>query len=191
MQEQNLHGKCLVWGRERNGFWERLNKQRIILWTVNILLRYSYSLKFCRTTITLPQPSTVLLFENSYPMLVYIYQGFLNSSKGLLRGGGGKFPCTGGGGGSEILLEGGIFYWVEGTWGVILTIWTFFKVFCEYWTSLKIKISMTGVSKKSEIKTKIVEEPMTAAKSYVFVLFLFFFFGGGDWVLEGGGINIS
>ena len=36
---------------------------------------------------------------------------------------------------------------------------------------------MTGVSKKSEIKTKIVEEPMTAAKSYVFVLF--FFWGGG------------
>ena len=38
---------------------------------------------------------------------------------------------------------------------------------------------MTCVSKESEIKTKIVEEPMTVAKSYVF-----FFFGGG------GGIEI-
>ena len=37
---------------------------------------------------------------------------------------------------------------------------------------------MTGVSKKSEIKTEIVEEPMTAAKSYVFV----FFFGGGGGI---------
>ena len=35
---------------------------------------------------------------------------------------------------------------------------------------------MTCVSKESEIKTKIVEEPMTVAKSYVFVVF----FLGGD-----------
>ena len=34
---------------------------------------------------------------------------------------------------------------------------------------------MTCVSKESEIKTKIVEEPMTVAKSYVF----FFLEGGG------------
>ena len=46
---------------------------------------------------------------------------------------------------------------------------------------------MTGVSKKSEIKTKIVEEPMTAAKSYVFVLFLFCFFWGGGLSFGGWG----
>ena len=30
--------------------------------------------------------------------------------------------------------------------------------FCEYWTSIKIKISMTCVSKEYEIKTKMVQE---------------------------------
>ena len=32
------------------------------------------------------------------------------------------------------------------------------KAFCEYWTSVKIKINMTCVSKEYEIKTKIEEE---------------------------------
>ena len=30
--------------------------------------------------------------------------------------------------------------------------------FCEYWASIKIKVSMTCVSKEDEIKTKIVHE---------------------------------
>ena len=41
---------------------------------------------------------------------------------------------------------------------------------------------MTCVSKESEIKTKIVEEPMTVAKSYVF----FFFWRGGGALRFGG-----
>ena len=46
----------------------------------------------------------------------------------------------------EVLL-GEVFYWLLGTWGwVILTIQIFFKAknitFCEYWTLVKIKISM-------------------------------------------------
>ena len=54
-------------------------------------------------------------------------QGFLNSSKSWERV-------------SEILM-GKIFYQVKETWGdVILAIRTFF---CEYWTSIKIKINMT------------------------------------------------
>ena len=46
----------------------------------------------------------------------------------------------------------GFFYQVKGTWGgVILTIRT---SFCEYWTSIKIKINMTYVPKEYEMKTK-------------------------------------
>ena len=48
-----------------------------------------------------------------------------------------------------------------GTWGVILKIEAFSTLktaFCEYWTSIKIKISTTCVSKEYGMKTKMVHE---------------------------------
>ena len=57
---------------------------------------------------------------------------------------------------------GEFFYRKLGTWGgMILTIRTFLKVktaFCEYWTLIKIKITMIYVYKEYEIKTKMVQE---------------------------------
>ena len=65
---------------------------------------------------------------------------------------------------SEVVnTAGGIFLPVVRTWGVILMIWT-----CEYWTSIKIEITMTCVSKKYEIKTKMVQG-VTTAKNDVFI----------------------
>ena len=62
----------------------------------------------------------------------------------------------------EILLVGEFFYRAVGTWReVILTFEPFSKlktVFCEYWRSFEIKISMTSVSKRYENKTKIIHE---------------------------------
>ena len=56
-------------------------------------------------------------------------------------------------GNRKFYLRAEFFYWVKRTRGeVILTIRTFFKLktaFCEYWTSIKIKINM---SKEYEIK---------------------------------------
>ena len=73
----------------------------------------------------------------------YTFQGFPNSGKGWGVGGSGW--------GLEI-LQREFFYHVVSTWGgVILTI-HFSKLktaFCKYWTSIKIKISMTSVSKNS------------------------------------------
>ena len=37
--------------------------------------------------------------------------------------------------------------------------------FCEYWISIKIKISMTCVSKEHEIKTKMVQEQQQQLKT--------------------------
>ena len=63
-------------------------------------------------------------------------QGFPNSNKGW----GEIFPSEGG----IRNFTRGIFLPGEETSGVILTIQTFFKAtaFCEYWTSIKIKINM-------------------------------------------------
>ena len=77
--------------------------------------------------------------------------------------GGGNSPLSGGGGRNQKFCLREFLYWIVGSWrGVILTIQTFFSVlktaFCEYWTSSKIKISMTCVSKEYEIKTKMVHE---------------------------------
>ena len=84
-----------------------------------------------------------------------LHQGFPNVGKGW--------------GESEILLEGGIFYWVKRTQGeVILTIRTFFKLktaFCEYWASIKIKINMTCLYKEYEIKTKMEQEQWIQLKT--------------------------
>ena len=55
-----------------------------------------------------------------------------------------------------------------GTWGgVILTTKTFLKiVFCEFWTSIKLKIGITCAYKESEIKTKMIHTgAMATAKS--------------------------
>ena len=41
--------------------------------------------------------------------------------------------------------------------------------FCEYWTSIKIKISMTCVSKGYEIKTKMVQEQWLQLKMTFFL----------------------
>ena len=61
--------------------------------------------------------------------------------------------------------------------------------FCEYWTSIKIKISMICVSKEYKIKTKMVQEQWLQLK----MTFLFFYwveltFGGeGIKIWWGGG----
>ena len=59
-------------------------------------------------------------------------------------------------------FAGGLFYRLVGTWGeVILTIRTFSKrkaTFCEHWTPIKIKISMTYVYKEYEVKIKMIQE---------------------------------
>ena len=41
--------------------------------------------------------------------------------------------------------------------------------FCELWTSIKIKISMTCVLKEYEIQTKIGTGAITTAKNDVFI----------------------
>ena len=77
--------------------------------------------------------------------------------------------------------------------GFFFTIWwepeggSFYKLlkttFCEYWTSIKIRISMICVSKDYEIKTKMVQEQWLQLK----MSFLFFywieltFVGRGEW----------
>ena len=63
-----------------------------------------------------------------------------------------------------------------------MTIGKFFKAktaFCEYWTSIKIKISMICVSKEYEIKTKMVQEKWLQLKM------TFLFFIGLNWLLVG------
>ena len=78
-----------------------------------------------------------------------IIQGFPNSEKKFGGRGGKSSPPVRGIG---KFCWGGFFYRMVRTWGgVILTILTFFKAktpFCEYWTSIKIKISMTCVSEE-------------------------------------------
>ena len=61
-------------------------------------------------------------------ILCYTCQGFPKSSKGW--------------GGGEIgnFTREGFFYQVQGTWGTFSKLKT---TFCEYWTSIKIKIIMT------------------------------------------------
>ena len=59
--------------------------------------------------------------------------------------------------------------------------------FCEYWTSIKIKISLTCVSKEYEIKTKLVQEQWLQQKNYAVIFLL------GYWVeltFRGEGIKI-
>ena len=59
---------------------------------------------------------------------------------------------------SEILL-GKFFYQVKGTWFWPSEPFSKLKTdFCEYWTSIKIKINMTWVSKEYEIKPKMEQE---------------------------------
>ena len=64
---------------------------------------------------------------------------------------------------------GNFFYWVVGIWeGMILTIWTFLKLkvtFCEYWTLIKIKISITCMYKEYEVKMKMVEKQWLQLKA--------------------------
>ena len=81
--------------------------------------------------------------------------------------GGGKSPP--GGEGIENFAEGRGVYRVVRTWGVIVTIRTFFKAktaFCEYWTSIKIKISLTSVSWN---QNKNGTGAKTTAKNDVFI----------------------
>ena len=105
---------------------------------------------------------------------------------------GGVNPHALGGGGSVILLGERIFFtgWREPEeWFWWFEHFSKLKTaFCEYWTSLKIKINMACMCKESEIKTKIVEEPMFAAKNDISIGFLIL--RVGDWFLEGGGIII-
>ena len=56
--------------------------------------------------------------------------------------------------------------------------------FCEYWTSIKIKISTTCVSKEYEIKTKMVQEQWLQLNWVI--IWKFLFSGGGtDFWWEG------
>ena len=56
--------------------------------------------------------------------------------------------------------------------------------FCEYWTSIKIKISMICVLKEYEIKTKMVQEQWLQLKR------MFLFFIRLNWLLVGGNKNL-
>ena len=78
----------------------------------------------------------------------------------MLRGG--ETPPVGKGE-SEILLEWGGFFtgWWEAEEKWFWPFKHFSKLktaFCEYWTKIKIKISITSVYKDYEIKTKLVQE---------------------------------
>ena len=77
----------------------------------------------------------------------------------------------------------GIFYWVVGSWErVILTIRTFFKAknsFCEYRTLIKIKISMTYMSKEYKVKKKVIVGGGIVPGEGGMSKFLAFFLGGG------------
>ena len=63
--------------------------------------------------------------------------------------------------------------------------WKLKTTFCEYWTSIKIKIIMICVSEEYEIKTKMVQEQWLQLK----MTFLFFFIGL-NWLLVGGNKNL-
>ena len=70
--------------------------------------------------------------------------------------------CKSGGGGIRNIAGGNFFagWWEPGEeWFWRFEPFSKLKtVFCKYWTSIKIKISMTCVSKKYEIKTTMVQE---------------------------------
>ena len=58
------------------------------------------------------------------------------------------------------------------------------RAFCEYWTSIKIKVSMTCVSKKYGIKTKMVQKQWLQLKiMFYWVITWKFVFTGGNWLL--------
>ena len=87
-------------------------------------------------------------------------QGFANSGKGERGGGGGKFPTVGRG---DWKLHWGDFF--MGWWEPEEEWFSRFKpfsklksAFYEYWTSIKIKISMTCMFKEYKIKTKMVKK---------------------------------
>ena len=54
--------------------------------------------------------------------------------------------------------------------------------FCEYWTSIKIKINMTLVSKEYEIKTKIEQEQWLLLKKLFLLVYnlKIYLMGGGE-----------
>ena len=64
--------------------------------------------------------------------------------------------------------------------------------FCEYWTSIKIKINMTLVSKEYEIKTKIEQEQWLLLKKLFLLGYnLKIYLMGGNWLLVGGNCSRS
>ena len=84
---------------------------------------------------------------------------------------------------------GGIFFtrWWESEGEYFWRFENFSKLktaFCEYWTSIKIKISMIYVLKEYEIKTKMVQEQWLQLKK------TFLFFVGLNWLLVGGNKNL-
>ena len=97
---------------------------------------------------------------------------------------------------SENSWGGQFFYWVARTWeGVILTIQPFSKlrtVACEYWTSTKIKISMTCVPTEYEIKIKTVpwqwlQQKMIFLLGYNLRIFMWGIKTGWGELFPGGG----
>ena len=75
---------------------------------------------------------------------------------------------------------------------MILRIWTFFKAFstafCEYWTSIKVKINTVCVTKEYEIKTKMEKEKWLQPKMLFLLGFdlKIVFSGGRNKNLVGG-----
>ena len=59
--------------------------------------------------------------------------------------------------------------------------------FCEYWTSIKIKINMTLVSKEYEIKTKIEQEQWLLLKKLFLLVYNLKIYLMGGWGLTFGG----
>ena len=113
-------------------------------------------------------------------------QGFANSGKG--ERGGGKFPTVGRG---DRKLHWGEFF--MGWWEPEEEWFSWFKpfsklnsAFYEYWTSIKIKISMTCVFKEYKIKTKMVKKHWRHLKMFLLGCNLKIVIKWGDWLLVGG-----
>ena len=83
----------------------------------------------------------------------------------------------------EILLRGNFLLGGENLRRSIFTIPTFSKVsttFCKYWTSIKIKVSMTYLYKECEVKIMLQEEWLQLKWSFHWVITWKFLFSGGN-----------
>ena len=102
---------------------------------------------------------------------LHVVQSYIHETKQGSRKGSRVFQITLRGGRESEILLGVFFYWVVGIWRrVNFIIWTFSRVkttFCNYWTSIKIKITMTCVYKENVDKIQMVEEEWLQLKLQV------------------------